>query len=258
MSASVGIVVPAYRPDVALLRRYLDALDEVVDPDELRVELDAARPETVDALADGPATVRSVQARRGKGQAITDGFEALETNVLAFADADGSTPATSVADVVDPVRTGAVDLAVGSRRHPDAEIRSHQSLLRRRLGDGFAWLARRALDVPLYDYQCGAKAMSRATWSSIRQHLYEPGFAWDLEVVAMASATGSRIREVPVTWEDHPASTVSPVDAVWDMGRALVVARRRAKRLQRDPDGESVPRHGDQHVALVDREEADA
>ena len=253
MSSSVGVVVPAYRPDVDVLRRYLGELDAVLDPAVLRVELDAPSPETVTALSETPAEVSTADERRGKGAAITAGFEALETDVLAFADADGSTPADSIAAVVSPVRAGEVDLAVGSRRHPDADIRSHQSLLRRRLGDAFAWLARRALDVSLFDYQCGAKALTRATWESIRSHLYEPGFAWDLELVSMAAATGARIREVPVTWIDHPESTVAPRTVVPEMVAGLVAARHRARLLDDDPLSEALDVYRNRSSPLVAR-----
>ena len=229
---SVGIVVPAFRPDVDLTSRYVRSLDEALDA-RLRIELDDPRPGVERRLRELPATVNAVDERRGKGTAITVGFEALvdDVDVLAFADADGSTPAWSIVDVIQPVGSGEVALAVGSRRHPDADVRSHQTLLRRRLGDGFAWIARRLLEAELYDYQCGAKAISTDTWTAVRGHLYEPGFAWDIELVATTAAMDRRIREVPVTWIDRPDSTVSPVGTAAELARTLVFARHRAKRI---------------------------
>ena len=160
MTTSVGLVVPAYRPDVDRLDAYVRALRESMDLATVRIELDSPREDTVADLASVPAEVNTVPYRRGKGAAITAGFEALETDVLAFADADGATPAASVADVIAPVQDGRADLAAGSRRHPAATIATHQTFARRYMGDAFAWLARRLLDVDLYDYQCGAKAIT--------------------------------------------------------------------------------------------------
>jgi hypothetical protein len=234
MSPSVGLVVPAFRPDAERLVAFLEALDERVAPAALRVELDAPTPAVTEALADAPATVHAVDRRRGKGAAVTCGFEHLDTDVLGFADADGSTPADSVADVLDAVDRGA-GLAVGSRRHPGAEVHSHQTLARRRLGDAFAWLARRFLDVDLYDYQCGAKALTAETWAAVRPHLYEAGFAWDVELIAMAGALDRGVVEVPVAWEDHPDSTVSATDAVPELFGALIASNLRSRRLQGRP-----------------------
>ncbi len=234
MTRSVGVVVPAFRPDTDRLAAYVRDLADYLDPAVVRIELDDPRPGVVEALSDLPADVGVASARRGKGAAITAGFEALSTDVLAFADADGSTPVESLANVIDPAATGAADLSVGSRRHPDATVAAHQTLARRRLGDGFAWLARQLLDVDLHDYQCGAKALTREAWESVRAHLYEPGFAWDIELVAVAAALGYRVTEVPVRWEDQPGSTVDPVQGVVQLGRGLLVSRHRARLLRED------------------------
>ena len=234
MSRSVGVVVPAYRPDVDRLSRYVRALDERLDPAAIRIELDDPAPGDEDALAELPATVHVADRRRGKGAAITEGFDSLSTDVLAFADADGSTPADSVADVIGPVESGEFDLAAGSRRHPEATVQSHQKTLRRFLGDGFAWLARQSLGPSLHDYQCGAKAVSANFWARIRRHLTESGFAWDIELLAIAGALGGRIAEVPVTWEDQPESTVDPVSDTIAMFTGLLAARHRAKAVRGD------------------------
>ncbi|WP_129114905.1 glycosyltransferase [Halegenticoccus tardaugens] len=234
MDRSVGIVIPAYRPDADVLAAYVREIAERLRPDEIRVELDAPTPTEVDELATLPATVSTAPRRRGKGAAVTAGFEALDADVLAFVDADGSTPVDSIDDVLAPVRAGEAELSVGSRRHPDARVASHQTFARRYLGDCFARLGRLLLDAKLYDYQCGAKAIARDAWTTVRRHLYEPGFAWDVELVAVAAALDARVVEVPVRWEDRPGSTVSPIRSSLRLGRGLLSARHRAKLLRED------------------------
>ncbi len=253
---SVGLVVPAYRPDTERLSRYVRALVAELDPAAVRIELDAPEPGVPEALADLPATVNAVPYRRGKGAAVTAGFEALETDILAFADADGSTPPPSMRDVLAPLAGGEADLAVGSRRHPEATVRGHQTRLRRRLGDGFAWLARRLLDADLYDFQCGAKAVTAEAWTAVRDHLYEPGFAWDIELIAITAALGYRIIEVPITWEDVPDSTVSALATPFNMAQGLFAARHRARTLQDSRLHTALDRTADDR-ALIDRDHGD-
>jgi glycosyltransferase involved in cell wall biosynthesis len=253
MSRSVGIVVPAFRPDVDRLRAYVEALHAECDPETVRIEVDDPTKAVAAALADLPASVNVSPYRRGKGKAITAGFEALDTEVLAFADADGSTPASELARVLDAVASGA-DLAVGSRRHPDATITSHQTFARRFLGDGFAWLARRLLDADLYDYQCGAKAITREAWNVVREHLYEPGFAWDVELVAIAGALELEVHEIPITWEDRPGSTVSPVRTSVRLFRALLSARHRAKQIRDSRVHNAIAATREEPTALVDQD----
>ncbi|WP_254545683.1 glycosyltransferase [Halomarina pelagica] len=232
--ASASVIVPAYRPDSRRLAGYVRKLDARLDLAEIRIELDVPRRGTLDRLADLPVTSNAVAERRGKGAAITAGFDALDAEVLAFVDADGSTPVDEIAAILDPVTTGSADLAVGSRRHPDAVVESHQTHARRHLGDAFAWLARRVLDVPLYDYQCGAKAITADAWDAVREHVREPGFAWDIELVTLVGALGRHVEEVPIRWRDHPKSTVAPVGTSLSMARGLFAARRRARRLRDD------------------------
>ena len=251
MSRSVGVVIPAFRPDVDRLASYVHDVRAELAPETLRVEVDDPTEDVATALSELPATVNVSPYRRGKGAAVTAGFEALETDVLVFADADGSTPASELARVVDAV--GEADLAVGSRRHPDATITSHQTFARRFLGDGFAWLARRLLDAHLYDYQCGAKALSREAWEAVRAHLYEPGFAWDVELVAMAGAFELDVAEVPITWEDMPGSTVSPLRTSLRLGRALFVARHRAKQIRNSRVHNAIAATHEDPTALVEK-----
>jgi hypothetical protein len=157
-----------------------------------------------------------------------------------------------VAEVIAAARAGPADLAVGSRRHPGATVEGHQTLARRYLGDGFAWLARRLLTVDLYDYQCGAKAITAGGWGRVRDHLYAPGFAWDVELVAIAGAQELAVAEIPVRWNDQPGSTVSPVRDSLRLGRALFAARHRARRLQDSRVHSAIAARREEPSALVD------
>ena len=255
MAGSLGLVVPAYRPDVDALEHYIAELRETLSPATIRIELDNSPRDIEAALGSigDDVVLGTAPERRGKGAAITHGFEQLSTDVLAFADADGSTPAASVSEVIEPVRLGDAALSVGSRRHPDATVRSHQTLIRRRLGDAFAYVAGKLLDVALTDYQCGVKAVSRTAWEDVRYHLYERGFAWDVELIAITAARGHRVVEIPIVWEDQPGSTVSPIRTTLGMGRGLLAARHRARLMKGDPLHGAVDAWRDDRTPLVPR-----
>ena len=259
---SVGIVIPAYRPDPTLLADYITTLNKRLSPAAIRIELDGSVSHINHVLADLPETVtaNTVDSRRGKGAAVTDGFEALIANdaidILAFVDADGSTHAESVADLLNPILETDADVSVGSRRHPDATIASHQTIMRRRLGDGFAWLARRLLDVQLYDYQCGAKAVTREAWRKIRTHLHESGFAWDFEFISTANALEYQVVEVPVRWEDRPKSTVSPMKTALHLARSLIISRHQSRALRGSHVHRLLNDIRSKPQALVERERA--
>lgn len=233
MNSTVGIVIPAYHPDRSLLNSYIESLKEW-EIERIHIEIDDPSKRTLNGLTQQDSLNVSSE-RRGKGKAITDGFNELspDVDVLAFADADGSVNSSSTERVLQPVRDGTVDLAVGSRRHPDARIKSHQTHLRRWMGDVFAWTTRQLLPVELYDYQCGVKALTVTAWNDIADELTETGFAWDIELLAMAESAGHSITEVPVSWDDAPGSTVEPLTATVEMGTALLSIKHRLRETPR-------------------------
>ncbi|MFC7073640.1 glycosyltransferase [Halovenus rubra] len=254
MASTIGLVVPAYKPDVEQLSAYIDDIVSEIEPETVRIELDAATEETVNQLSALPAEVASVPYRRGKGAAVTSGFEALETDILSFADADGATPAAELARVVNTVNEPYCDLAVGSRRHPESTVATHQTFARRHLGDTFAWIARKLLTVDIHDFQCGAKAITADGWAQVRDHLYKPGFAWDIELIAIAGAQGVHVEEVPIEWHDRPNSTVSPVNDSFRLAQTLLDARHRAKQLRDSRLHTAIAEHREQPPALVEQE----
>jgi hypothetical protein len=109
----------------------------------------------------------------------------------------------------------------------------------------------------LCDYQCGAKAIDSLAWERVRGHLYESGFAWDVELLAVADAVGCSVREVPVAWTDMPGSTVDPIDTALELGSALLAVRHRTKRLKDDPLHSALAARRDDDVPLIDREGVD-
>jgi glycosyltransferase involved in cell wall biosynthesis len=217
---SVGIVIPAFRSNPETINRFATHLHKNING-TVHVEADAVDKEVIDSLTE-PDSINAYPERRGKGRAITEGFETLSTDILAFADADAATPAASVADIVRTIRDEETDLAIGSRRHPNSNIEAHQTYLRHRMGDAFAWIARRLLPTAVYDYQCGAKGLTAEAWKQIRLHLREPGFAWDVELIAIAGAKDLKIKEIPITWRDSPESTVNPFSTAISMASALI------------------------------------
>lgn len=233
MSKSVGLVIPAYKPNVSRLNEYIKSIRELDCIDTIHVELD--KPMVVnDSSIAGFDSINKVKMRRGKGEAIASGFDFLSTDVLAFADADGAVPAVSLKKIILPVSNGNTSMAIGSRRHPDAHIDSHQTFTRRRMGDIFAWMASRLLSTSFYDYQCGAKALSSEVWDTIQTQISQSGFAFDLELIEMANINGFSINEIPVIWDDVPQSTVNPITDSVSMAMSLFTIRYRSKQFRRN------------------------
>lgn len=216
---SKGIVLPAYHPDWQELLSYIERLQEEVDPDRIILELDE------DEARELPSNVEVFQSerRRGKGAAISHGFDRLDTDKRLFADADGSVPPEAIERLLD----SEADLVLGSRRHPESEIMSSQTPGRKLLGDIFSMFAESLLNLEIQDYQCGAKAVTAELWQDIGPRMASKDFSWDLELISRAYSQGYSVQEVPVTWEDREGSTVPISSTILEMTAELFRARRR-------------------------------
>lgn len=224
---STGVVLPAYRADIDQLNSYIQEIREELSPEKIVVEYD--EPRDVENLDDS-VILESFDERRGKGEAIRHGFDLLETDILLFADSDGSASASSLEKIIAPIESGEAGLSVGSRRHPDTEDIYHRTYIRRALGDLLARTARAILEPELYDYQCGAKAIKKNTWREIEGSISKDGFGFDLELVVETEKHGFQIAEVPINWEDKPGSTVSIIGDSLNIGRTVLELSLRTRR----------------------------
>lgn len=144
-------------------------------------------------------------SRQGKGAAVRRGMTASTARWRGFCDADLSTPPSLIVPVLEQLQQGD-PVVIGSRRAPGASYVVAQPLVRR-LGS----LAFRALTSPLtggvVDSQCGFKFFSAEAAEAIFPRVTGSGFAFDVEVLAIASRLGFPVCEVPVQWTDDASGS---------------------------------------------------
>jgi dolichyl-phosphate beta-glucosyltransferase len=80
------------------------------------------------------------------------------------------------------------------------------------------------------DTQCGFKAFRREVARDLFQRQLINGWAFDVEVLFLATHSGYRVREVPITWRYDPSSRVSPLRDTIAMLRELLIVRLNAWR----------------------------
>ncbi len=175
--------------------------------------------------------VSHLERNRGKGYAVRYGWKAgTDARWLAFADADGATPAREVVRVLegiyranDPRRS-----YLGSRirmlgRTVDRRWRRHL------MGRMYATLVGVVIDEGVYDSQCGFKVIPSAVFASIADLLQEDRFAFDGELLAALLEGGHPVEEVPIDWIDIPGSKVSLVRDSFRMVKSLFLIGSRKK-----------------------------
>jgi dolichyl-phosphate beta-glucosyltransferase len=183
------------------------------------------------AAAPGAISGIRLESNRGKAEAVRRGIlEAFghRPALIGYWDADLSTPLEAVADFLNvAAKRPDIDLFLGSRvMLMGRDIRRNAA--RHYLGRAFATAASHALDLPVYDTQCGAKVF-RANEATRR--LFSTPFRspWVFDVELLARYLGipvddggaprrSRIYELTVpAWHDVSGSKLR----AWDFARSL-------------------------------------
>jgi len=136
----------------------------------------------------------------GKGCGVRTGmrfFLYQQAEILCMIDGDGSNIPADLASLLDPVRKGETDIALGSRikgrRDPKsmnlitfASNRVVSYLLSARYGGHFT------------DIQTGYWAFNRSAVERLLPHLRSTRFEIELEIFAKARSFGMKLKEVPV------------------------------------------------------------
>jgi dolichyl-phosphate beta-glucosyltransferase len=163
---------------------------------------------------------------RGKGAAVRKGLMAATRPIGLFFDADLSTPLGEIPKIVDPIASGEVDIAFGSRALDRTLIGTRQSWRREQGGRVFNLIVRLATGLPFWDTQCGFKAFRLDVCRPILEVATIDGFAFDVELLYRAYRAGLRLREVPVHWNHSEGSKIEFVRDSLRMLHEVVELRR--------------------------------
>jgi dolichyl-phosphate beta-glucosyltransferase len=145
-------------------------------------------------------------SRRGKGAAVRRGVLTSRCRWVGFCDADSSTPADLIPRVVEMLAAGH-RIVVGSRYCSGGRLVVRRPLMRRLGSLGFRSLSRGMVG-ELSDTQCGFKFFEASLARQLFTQSRLSGFAFDLELLALAHRANVAIVELPVDWTERGGSTL--------------------------------------------------
>lgn len=151
--------------------------------------------------------ILSYAVNRGKGYAVRFGSVRASGDLVLMTDADLSTPIEELEKML-PVLGQGYDLVIGSRALPQSDIRQRQPFYRESGGKLFNLLVRLIVLPDLHDTQCGFKLFRRDALLPVMNRQHIDGFAFDVEMIALALRCGLKVTEVPVVWINSPTSRV--------------------------------------------------
>jgi dolichyl-phosphate beta-glucosyltransferase len=234
----LSIVVPAYNeehriaPTLARLSAYLSSQAmrwEIVVVDDGSRDATCAVVEAAMARIPQLRLIRQTP-NRGKGAAVRLGMREACGQIRVMSDADGSMPPEQLPRLLAPILACTADIAIGSRYADGARSNVKQPWYRvvwSRLANR---VIQRSLVPGVRDTQCGFKAFTAEAARELFGVARIDGWAFDLEILALAKRRGFEIAEVGVEWTDDRRSRVNPLKDLWKVIREAMTIRQNLRR----------------------------
>ncbi len=210
------IVIPAYN-EAARLGKSLEKIAGYIEgqagPVGLILVDDGSSDRTPELMREfqsrHPATrILRNQPNRGKGYSVRRGVLEAQGEFVLFTDSDLSAPIEEATKLMAALEAQNADVAIGSRALDRSLIGVRQPWTREMSGKFFNLLVRLFTGLPLRDTQCGFKLFRRAATRRAFELQRVDGFGFDPEILFLIRRSGGKIVEVPVRWDDNPATKV--------------------------------------------------
>ncbi|SFB37400.1 Glycosyltransferase involved in cell wall bisynthesis [Collimonas sp. OK607] len=219
----IAVILPAYNEELTIaetIRAFREALPEAVIYVVNNNSRDRTREIAGQVLQELACPGRVIdEPRQGKGSALRRAFIEIDADIYVLADADLTYPAYQARELMAPVIEGRADMVVGDRRSNGDYARENQRSFHS-FGNGLVqWMVNRLFHARLVDIMSGYRVFSRdfvKTYPVLAE-----GFQIETDMTLHALHKRMRIVEIPVSYKDRPAGSVSKLNTLSDGTRVL-------------------------------------
>ena len=209
-STRIAVLIPCYNEAATVEKVVRDFRREL--PEAAIYVFDNDSDDGTAEIARSAGAIVLHEKKRGKGHVVAAMFEKVDADFYIMVDGDDTYPAERVRDLLEPVRDGKADMAVGRRRAVD------EAAAYRRFHVFGNWLVRRLINVifgsRLEDIMSGYRAFSREVADNLPIMAY--GFDIETEMTIQCLYRKWVIREVPVEYRERPEGSESKLSTFRD------------------------------------------
>lgn len=223
----ISIIIPAYNEENRLPSRLQQLAELFVRlPVEIIVVNDGSRDNSkklIHEFARQYPFIKYAEHRKnlGKGAAVKTGMYKASGEYLIFTDADETFTPDHIIRVAKNLQDGR-EIVIACRHGQGRARIEGESGWRSLQGKAFNLVVRMMLLPDIKDSQCGLKGFSREAAAQIFPRQRISGFAFDVELLALARYLHLTVCKIEVAGTDCPGSTVSHILAPLSMGLDLI------------------------------------
>jgi len=218
----ISLVIPAYNEEEIIeesAKTLCDFFKEEFGDKEYEIIFvnDGSKDETqkkIDSLAEKYSCVRSAgyPENKGKGSAVRVGALAATGDFIIFTDCDLAYGCAIIKEFYNRFLDGDCDLVVGSRKLAAGGYESY-TFLRKIMSKVYHVIVSLLTGTDFSDSQCGIKGFSKKAVDMIFPECVVDRFAFDLEILIIASNNSLKIAEMPAKIINHreSRSSINPI-----------------------------------------------
>ena len=222
----VSVVIPMYNEELNIART-LEELNNALSASGLDYEIIFSNDGSTDASADIVSEYASSHSgirlvggseNHGKGHAVRQGVLAANGEHIVFTDCDLAYGTDNIIKMLSELESSEYDLVIGSRAICRTGYEGY-TFFRKIASKCYLAFIKLACGFSQTDSQCGIKGFKREAAKRIFSFCETDGFAFDLEVLMLASAFHYSIKEMPVSICRHSEATskISPLKDAFKM-----------------------------------------
>ena len=198
----LSIIVPVYNNEEKI-GQTLEKIKSVLEVSNLTYELivvnDGSTDKTLAILEferekDPKVRILSYPRNRGKGYAVKTGVMTCEGSKCMFIDGDLDISPNSMTQYFRELKD--CDLVIASKRHVLSNVDATQT--RKFLSHAFGLFVKIVTGIAVNDTQSGLKCGDTITLQKIFSSMTVSRYAFDVELLVLASKVGLKIKELPV------------------------------------------------------------
>lgn len=225
----LSVIIPAYNEAKRIEKTLLD-VDSYLEKQQYDYEIIVVDNNSNDGTGDvvkklQETTVQNARVIRetikGKGAAVKRGVLESQGDYVMFMDADNATPISEIEKFWPHLQAG-YEVVIGDR-YMDKTHAAKQPFYRTILSRGSNMLIQFVLIPHINDTQAGFKAFNGQAAKNIFKHITIYGWAFDMEMLAIALKLSYRIKAVPIIREEHGGSTVPPTAFIQSLRDLFII-----------------------------------
>ena len=201
----LSVVIPAYNEEKCIYQNLLNTdkmLKTFCDSYEIICVNDGSSDDTKKEIeraenGNNHITLVSYDVNAGKGKAIKTGSLLAVGEYIAFLDADLDLSPMHLKDFLNRIENSRANIVIGSKMHPKSQL--EYPLTRRVMSWCYYVMLKLMFHLNVRDTQTGIKLFQADILKKVIKDVQTQGFAYDIEILALANAYGAKIVEMPIT-----------------------------------------------------------